>query len=343
MPTPSDNPNPLTDQLGRSLHDLRISVTDRCNFRCTYCMPAEEFGEHYKFLPRAALLTFEEIERIARTAATLGAKKLRITGGEPLLRKDLSTLIAQLRSIPEIEDIALTTNGVLLPRHAATLRDAGLDRITVSLDAIDDTVFARMNGGRATVQEVLDGIDAAQAAGFTDIKVNAVIERSANDTEALPLAEHFRGSGVVLRFIEYMDVGTLNDWERSRVVPSCELIDRIHQHYPLAPRDANYPGEVATRYIYEDGAGEIGFISSVTQPFCGGCTRLRLSSNGALYTCLFATTGTDIKGPLRAGASDGDLRDILTGLWRARGDRYSEERAAQRTSRPRVEMYHIGG
>ncbi len=342
MSVSPDTPHPI-DCLGRAMHDLRISVTDRCNFRCTYCMPEEKYGEHYQFLPREALLSFEEIACVARAAAALGVQKLRITGGEPLLRKDLPELVAMLHQIPGIEDIALTTNGVLLPRFAAALRAAGLHRVTVSLDAMDDNTFATMNGGRATVRDVLDGIAAAQAAGFDAIKVNAVIEGGTNDQEVLPLAEHFRGSGVVIRFIEYMDVGTLNAWDRSRVVSSRELVERIGARFALRPLGANYPGEVAARYAYEDGAGEVGFISSVSQPFCGGCTRLRLSSDGALYTCLFATAGTDLKAPLRANATDADLRDILTGVWHARRDRYSEMRAAQRTSRPKVEMYHIGG
>jgi cyclic pyranopterin phosphate synthase len=333
---------PVRDRRGRSLHDLRISVTDRCNMRCTYCMPAEEFGEHYAFLPREALLSFEEIARIATACARLGTKKLRITGGEPLLRKDLPSLVRLLRAIPGIEDIALTTNGLLLQRLAIPLKEAGLDRVTVSLDSLDEDNFLRISGNRGSLQEVLNGIAAAQTAGFAQIKINMVVMRGVNDHEVCDLAERFRGTGIIPRFIEFMDVGTLNNWELAQVLPSHEAYARIAARWPLKPLEARYRGEVAERYAYEDGAGEVGFISSVTQPFCGACSRLRLSADGALYTCLFAATGMSIKAALRGGAADGEIQDMIAALWRARNDRYSELRSTG-TSMPKVEMYHIGG
>jgi cyclic pyranopterin phosphate synthase len=331
------------DTRNRPLHDLRISVTDRCNLRCTYCMPKERFGEKYAFMPREELLTFEEIVRVARAAAQLGVRKLRITGGEPLLRKSAPDLVAMLREVEGIEDIALTTNGLLLPGLAASLKSAGLDRLTVSLDSLDADVFGQMNGLGEDVARVHEGIAAAEAAGFGALKINVVVQRGVNDHGAVQLAERFRGTGHIVRFIEYMDVGTLNHWDRSGVVPSAELLARIGARFPLRPVASNYPGEVAERYVYEDGAGELGFISSVTQPFCGACSRLRLSADGAVFTCLFATHGTDIRSLLRAGATDNELCDSLAGVWMRRADRYSEIRATVPRPADRVEMYHIGG
>jgi cyclic pyranopterin phosphate synthase len=332
-----------TDRFQRPLHDLRISVTDRCNLRCTYCMPADFYHEQYEFLPRAALLSFEELTRIARIAVDLGVEKLRITGGEPLLRRDLPTLIRMLTEETRVPDLALTTNGILLPRHATALRDAGLKRATISLDSLREETFRAINGNRGSVGEVLDGIAAAQDAGFDDIKVNCVVQRGVNEDDILPLAAHFHGTGVTLRFIEFMDVGTLNAWEQGKVLPAAEILARLATRYDLEPLDAHYPGEVARRYRYSDGGGEVGIIASVTQPFCGDCSRLRLSADGTLYTCLFAQNGTDIRSPLRDGATDADLRDLLGGVWRTRTDRYSAERDSVGTSRDKVEMYHIGG
>jgi GTP 3',8-cyclase len=336
----------LQDALNRPLRDLRISVTDKCNLRCTYCMPSDRYGEHYVFLQRSELLTFEEIARIARLASEVGVRKLRLTGGEPLLRKDLPELVAMLAHISGIEDIALTTNAILLPTLAKSLRDAGLQRVTVSLDSLDDATFSRLSGARGSVAAVLEGIDAAEQAGFGRLKVNCVVQRGVNEQSALALAAHFRGTGHIVRFIEYMDVGTCNGWKLDQVVPSRELHDMIHAAYPLRASDPGYHGEVAERYLYEDGAGEIGFISSVSRPFCGDCTRLRLSADGSLYTCLFATRGTDLRGPLRAGASDEALKTLFAHLWQRRSDRYSEQRAALNNGAakaPKIEMYHIGG
>ena len=334
---------PLVDALHRPLHDLRISVTDRCNLRCTYCMPAEQYGEHHEFLPRAALLTFEEITRIARAGVALGVRKLRLTGGEPLLRKDLPELVAMLAALPGVEDLALTTNGVLLPRLAGALREAGLQRVTVSLDSLDDGVFGAMNGRGVSAGQVLEGITAAQEAGLTPIKINVVVQKGVNEHTVIDLAEHFRGTGCVPRFIEYMDVGTLNAWDRTQVLGSRALVDRISQRFPLRPAVPNYRGEVAERYVYEDGAGEIGVISSVTQPFCGDCTRLRLSSDGQFYTCLFARHGADVRQVLRAGGDDAALEAFMRTLWQRREDRYSEQRAAHPVKSTKVEMSHIGG
>jgi cyclic pyranopterin phosphate synthase len=334
----------LRDQLGRPMHDLRISVMDRCNFRCPYCMPKETFHDGYRFLKSGERLSFEEIVRLARLFVAQGVRKLRITGGEPLLRPNLSDLIGDLTSIPGVDDVALTTNGVLLAKYATELKAAGLQRITVSLDSLDPAIFARMSGGFGGVDEVLDGIEHARRAGLAPIKVNAVIQRGVNDHTALDLVEHFRGSGVIVRFIEYMDVGNRNDWQASLVVPSRDLLASIAARWPLRPLSANYRGEVAERYAFEDGAGELGFISSVSQPFCGDCSRARLSSDGSLFTCLFAQRGMDLRGPLRAGASDEELANLIGAIWSARGDRYSEQRAELRArSESKVEMFYIGG
>lgn len=334
---------PPADQFGRPLRDLRISVTDRCNLRCTYCMPADTYHDQYLFLAKDQLLSFEEIVRVAQSCAALGVTKLRLTGGEPLLRKGLPDLVRMLRDIEGIDDLALTTNGFLLPRMAEDLQQAGLQRVTVSLDSLDAAVFATMNGRGAQVESVLDGIRAAEDAGLRPIKVNAVVQRGVNDHTLLDLVEHFRGTGHIVRFIEFMDVGTLNAWDNASVLSSRELLKRIHARYPLCAAEPNYHGEVAERYLFEDGAGELGFISSVTQPFCGACSRLRLSSDGRLYTCLFASRGTDLRAPLRAGASGADILELLRNLWSAREDRYSETRASLDNPQDKVEMYHIGG
>jgi cyclic pyranopterin phosphate synthase len=331
------------DTRGRAMRDLRISVMDRCNFRCPYCMPQHTFHEGYRFLKSTERLGFDEIVRLARLAATLGVRKLRITGGEPLLRPNLTDLVGDLSTLPGIEDVALTTNGMLLAKYATELKAAGLTRITVSLDSLDPVVFAKMSGGFGGVAEVLEGIEAARRAGLAPIKVNAVVQRGVNDHTALDLVERFRGSGVIVRFIEYMDVGNRNDWQANLVVPSRELVERIAARWPVEPKQRNYVGEVAERYAFTDGAGELGFISSVSQPFCGDCSRARVSSDGMLYTCLFATRGTDLRGPLRAGASDDELLDLLAGTWRGREDRYSELREVQAAREQKVEMFHIGG
>ena len=341
------NPIPVTDKFRRPLRDLRISVTDRCNFRCTYCMPAEIFGERYQFLPKADLLTFEEIARLTRIFAALGVVKARLTGGEPLVRSEIEKLVALLAPIPAIADLTMTTNAYLLPQKAAALRSAGLHRLTVSLDTLDDAIFRRMNGRNFGVQRVLDGIAAAENAGFSPIKVNAVVQKGVNDHTIVDLARYFRARGHIVRFIEYMDVGNLNGWRLDEVVPADEIVARIDAQMPLQPAGANYPGEVANRYRYADGSGEIGVIASVTQPFCGACTRLRLSPEGALFTCLFGTNSTDLRAPMRAGATDAQLSDIIRGVWSVRADRYSEQRASLtdelRARRKKVEMYHIGG
>jgi GTP 3',8-cyclase len=338
---------PLADALTRPLRDLRISVTDRCQFRCTYCMPREVFGRDFAFLPRAELLTFEEIARVARVFAGLGARKLRLTGGEPLLRRDLDRLVAMLARIDGIADIALTTNGALLERKAGALAAAGLRRVTVSLDSLDDAVFMALNDAAFPVARVLDGITAAAGAGLAPVKVNMVVRRGVNEQSIRPMAGHFRHSGHVLRFIEYMDVGTTNGWRLDDVVPAAEIISLIGRQWPLEPVAPGYPGEVARRWRYRDGAGEIGLIASVTQPFCRGCTRARLSADGKLYTCLFAGTGHDLRGPLRAGSSDLALREQISAIWTRRADRYSEQRASQTTPArqpdPKVEMSRIGG
>ena len=332
-----------TDRRGRPLRDLRISVMDRCNFRCPYCMPEDKYHEDFKFLDSAERLSFDEILRVARLFAGLGVSKIRITGGEPLLRPGLTDLIGDLSRIDGIDDIALTTNGILLGQHAAALRAAGLDRVTVSLDSLDDEIFTRMSGGRGSVGRVLAGIADAEQAGLTPIKVNVVIKRGVNDPCALDLVEHFRGTGVIVRFIEYMDVGTINHWRATDTVPSAELVERIGRRWPMTPVERNYHGEVANRYRFTDGQGEVGFISSVSEPFCGSCTRIRLSSDGRLFTCLFAAHGTDLKRPLRDGADDEELLGIIGQTWTVREDRYSEIRAEQGGTDDKVEMYYIGG
>jgi len=334
------NPN---DTLGRPLRDLRISVTDRCNFRCTYCMPKEVFGRDFHFLPASQLLRFEEIARLARVFAGLGVEKIRITGGEPLLRRDLPTLVHMLATVPGIRDLTLTTNGALLAKLAPALKSAGLHRVTVSLDSIDDAVFRSMNDVDMPVARVLEGIEAAAQAGLGPIKINMVVKRGVNEDSVLPMARHFRGSGHILRFIEFMDVGTTNGWRLDDVLPAAEIVRIVGAEFPLEPIAPNYRGEVANRYRYRDGAGEIGVIASVTQPFCGDCTRARLSSEGLLYTCLFAATGRDLRALLRGGASDETIAEFVTGIWRTRDDRYSELRTAETAKQPKVEMSHIGG
>ena len=336
----------ITDSFNRPLRDLRISVTDRCNFRCAYCMPAEIFGESYQFLPKGEILTFEEIARLSRRFVDLGVNKLRITGGEPLLRTNLHRLIAMLAALDPALDLTLTTNGYLLPQQARQLKDAGLQRITVSLDTLDDAIFRQMNGRGFPVQRVLEGIEAAAAVGLSPLKINAVVQKGVNDHTIVDLARHFKGSGHIVRFIEYMDVGNRNGWKWDEVVPAAEIIRRIDAALPLEPLAGNYRGEVANRYRYRDGAGEIGVIASVTQPFCGDCTRARLSTDGKLYTCLFAANGLDLREPLRAGATDAELTARIQALWSRRADRYSEERtelAPRQNRRPKVEMYQIGG
>ena len=336
----------VLDKFGRPLRDLRISVTDRCNFRCTYCMPAEIFGESYQFLPKNEILTFEEIARLSGVFVSLGVNKLRITGGEPLLRTDLPQLIAMLADIEGVEDLTLTTNGYLLPQQAQSLKDAGLQRITVSLDTLDDEIFKKMNGRGFGVQRVLDGIEKARAVGLAPIKINAVVQRGVNDHTIVDTARYFREAGLIVRFIEYMDVGNRNGWKWDQVVPAAEIVRRINAELPLEPLEGNYRGEVASRYGYRDGRGEIGVIASVTQPFCGDCTRARLSTDGQIFTCLFASSGLSLRDHLRSGASDQDLRDLLTRIWGRRADRYSEERtelAPLENQRRKIEMYQIGG
>ena len=334
----------LTDTLARPLRDLRISVTDRCNFRCTYCMPKEVFGHDFVFLRRQQLLTFEEIERLARLFLAAGVTKIRLTGGEPLLRRDLETLVSMLSALrPQgLADLTLTTNGALLPAKAGALRDAGLDRVTVSLDSLDDDVFQSMNDVRFPVARVLEGIEAARGAGLS-VKVNMVVKRNVNDGSVMAMAERFRGTGINLRFIEFMDVGTTNGWRLDDVVPAQELVDRLSARWPLEPVAPRYPGEVASRLRYADGAGEIGVIASVTRPFCGDCTRARLSAEGRLYTCLFALKGHDLRALVRGGATDEELHEAIGRVWARRADRYSELRTAKTADLPKVEMSYIGG
>jgi cyclic pyranopterin phosphate synthase len=335
------------DRLGRPLHDLRISVTDRCNFRCTYCMPKEVFGRDYAFLPRDQVLSFEEIERTARAFIELGVEKLRITGGEPLVRRDLPTLIAKLAALRTRDggtlDLTLTTNGAALRALARPLADAGLRRVTVSLDSLDDAVFGAMNGVDFPVARVLDGVDAALEAGLTPVKVNMVVRRGVNEASIVPMARWARETGVTLRFIEYMDVGHSNGWRLDEVVPAQELIDTVSAVWAAEPAEAGYRGEVAGRWRYRDGLGEFGIISSVTRPFCRDCTRARLSADGKLYTCLFAVAGRDVRSVLRDGSTDADLMAFLTETWRARDDRYSELRSASTSDLPKVEMFAMGG
>ncbi|NCF14594.1 MAG: GTP 3',8-cyclase MoaA [Gammaproteobacteria bacterium] len=334
------------DALHRPLHDLRISVLDQCNFRCPYCMPEDEFHADYEFLSRKQRLTYDEILKIARVAAGLGVSKLRLTGGEPLLDKKLPALVRGLAAIPGIDDLALTTNGMLLGSAAEKLADAGLHRVTISLDSIDETIFRHMSGGRGDLGKVLEGIEAAQHAGLAPIKINVVVQRGVNDHSVLDLLDHFRGTGHIVRLIEFMDVGNQNGWRQDQVVPSRQLRDQVQAQWPLRRIDQSYPGEVARRYQYVDGQGEIGFISSVTEPFCGDCSRARLSADGVLYTCLFANQGTDLLESLRANADEEELTDILSQIWLQRADRYSELRrpeVAEAHVLRKVEMYRIGG
>ena len=337
----------LSDALGRRLHDLRISVTDRCDFRCTYCMPKSVFDKDYRFLPHASLLSFEEIARLAKVFVTHGVEKLRLTGGEPLLRKDLERLVAMLAALrtPSGEplDLTLTTNASILPRKARALRDAGLRRATISLDALDDAVFRAMNDVDFPVSDVLAGIEAADRVGLSPLKINMVVKRGVNDHEIVRMAKHFRGSGHIVRFIEFMDVGVSNGWRMDDVVPSGEVVRRISEHFALEPVGANYEGEVAERWRYADGAGEIGVISSVTQPFCGSCTRARLSTEGRLYTCLFASQGHDLRALLRGGFDDDQIAAAIGELWRGRSDRYSEIRSSRTAGLRKIEMSYIGG
>jgi GTP 3',8-cyclase len=331
----------VRDTLGRLLRDLRISVTDRCNFRCVYCMPKEVFGRDHRFLERRELLTFEEIDRLARAFAAHGVEKIRITGGEPLVRRDLERLIERLAAIDGL-DLTLTTNGSLLPQKARALKEAGLRRVTVSLDSLDDEVFSAMNDVDFPVQRVLDGIDAAAAAGLP-VKVNMVVKRGVNENQILPMAREFRERGHVLRFIEYMDVGHTNGWRLDDVVSAAEIVGIVDAELPLEPIEPNYRGEVARRWRYKDGSGEIGVIASVTEPFCGDCTRARLSAEGRLYTCLFALRGHDLRALVRSDASDDELREAIGRIWGARTDRYSEIRSANTADLPKVEMSYIGG
>ena len=341
----------LGDTLGRPLRDLRISVTDRCNFRCSYCMPKSIFDKDYPYLPHSALLSFEEITRVARVFTAHGVQKIRLTGGEPLLRKNLEVLIGQLAELRTVEgrplDITLTTNGSLLARKAASLKAAGLQRVTVSLDGLDDAVFRAMNDVDFPVADVLQGIEAAQAAGLGPIKVNMVVKRGTNEDQILPMARHFKGSGIVLRFIEYMDVGATNGWRMDEVVPSAEVVQTIHRELPLVQLDPSAPGETAERWGYADGSGEIGVISSVTQAFCGDCNRARLSTEGQLYLCLFATHGHDLRQLIRGTASDEELASAIAAIWQGRDDRYSQLRASMppdtSTGTRRIEMSYIGG
>lgn len=348
LDVPRDHGDTLADTLQRPLRDLRISVTDRCNLRCTYCMPREVFDDNYGFLPRAELLTFEEIERVARLFVRLGVQKIRLTGGEPLLRRGIEQLIERLARLEtgtgKPVEVALTTNAVLLAKKARALKDAGLARITVSLDGLSDTTFRKMSDSNVAVATVLDGIAAAQAAGLAPVKVNMVVQRGANEHEIVPMAAHFRHSGVILRFIEFMDVGTTNGWCMDDVVPARDILDRIAAHYPLQQADPNYSGEVAERWRYADGSGEIGVIASVTQAFCHECTRIRLSTDGKLYNCLFTGDGADLRTPLRQGESDTVLTNLIAAHWQPRADRYSQLRhAATALPRAKIEMSYIGG
>ncbi|MCC6609130.1 MAG: GTP 3',8-cyclase MoaA [Burkholderiales bacterium] len=339
---PSAHGTAVRDTRARPLRDLRISVTDRCNFRCTYCMPREVFGSDHRFLPHAQLLTFEEITRLARIFVDQGVRKIRLTGGEPLLRRNVERLVEMLAGLGDV-DLTLTTNGSLLAKKAAALRDAGLKRITVSLDSLDERVFRAMNDADFPVARVLEGIAAAEAAGLAPIKINTVVKRGVNDQDIVGMARHFKGSGRIVRFIEFMDVGATNGWRMDDVVPSAEVVARIDAEMPLVPVDPAYPGEVAERWRYRDGSGEIGVISSVTQAFCRDCTRVRLSTEGMVYTCLFATTGFDLRALVRGDAGDDAIASAIGRIWRARADRYSEIRTAETAGRRKIEMSYIGG
>jgi len=334
----------ITDGLNRPIHDLRVSVTDRCNFRCVYCMPKEKFGKGYKFLSKQELLSFEEIIRIVKAFSELGVRKIRLTGGEPLVRSELEKLVEKIASIEKIDDISLTTNAVLLnEKRARSLRDAGLGRVNISLDALDDETFMAVNDVGVPVQKVLDGISVAAATGFDSVKVNMVVKRGLNEHSILPMAEYFHGTGQILRFIEFMDVGNTNSWKNTEVVTAAEIADLINKQNPIEKIAPNYRGEVANRWRYLDGGGEIGIIASVSEPFCGDCSRARLSAVGKLYTCLFAADGHDLMSLIRSGSTDTELLEKLASLWRSRRDRYSETRTVESVLRPKVEMSHIGG
>lgn len=333
----------VTDKFGRALKDLRISVIDRCNLRCTYCMPKEIFGNDYTFLPESELLSFDEIMVVVRSLSRLGVNKIRLTGGEPLLRKDLHDLVRAIVRVDGIDDIALTTNGMLLPKRAKELKEAGLQRVNISLDAIDDDVFKEINGRGVVTQPVLNGIEAALEVGL-EVKINMVVKKGMNEGQILPMARYFKGKDVILRYIEFMDVGNHNGWDFKNVISKKEIVDMIHKEMPIKPKEENYYGEVASRYVYQDGEGEIGVISSVTDSFCSTCTRMRLSADGKLYTCLFASSGFDIKEKLRANYSEEEITTVLTNLWKARDDRYSDERSKYGTTdRKKIEMSYIGG
>jgi GTP 3',8-cyclase len=346
LPIPTlrrDAAGPVKDTRGRTLRDLRISVTDRCNFRCVYCMPKEVFGPDYRFLPHAELLTFEEIVRLARIFHQHGVAKIRLTGGEPLVRKDIEKLVEMLAvGLPDVA-LTLTTNGSALKAKAKALKAAGLTRITVSLDSLDDATFKAMNGVDFPVAKVLEGIDAAAAAGLAPVKINMVVKRGVNDAHIVDIARYFKGSGNIVRFIEFMDVGTTNGWKMDNVIPSAQVVRTIDEVFPCEPAHANYYGEVAKRWRYKDGSGEFGVISSVTEAFCGSCTRARLSSDGLMYTCLFASKGYDFKSLLRGGKSDEEIHDAITAIWQHRDDRYSEIRTSETAKAPKVEMSFIGG
>ena len=339
----------LRDLFGRLLQDVRISVTDRCNFRCPYCMPAEIFGERYQFLPQSEILSFEEITRLARTFVGLGVTKIRITGGEPLLRSNLPDLIQMMSNIDGLEDLSLTTNGYLLPQMARSLKEAGLNRVTISLDSLDDDVFGEMNGRGFGVDKILEAIDVAEKEELTPIKINTVVKRGVNDHTLMDLIEHFKGSNQILRLIEYMDVGTLNGWQMDEVVPSKSIVESINEKYPISPKQKTKNSETADRYQYNDGSGELGFISSVSEPFCASCTRARVSTDGKLFTCLFASDGMDLMSLVRdSSITDKDIEKAITSVWENRSDQYSEERTAQTnqqspSNKSKVEMYQIGG
>ena len=334
----------VTDTFGRAMHDLRVSVTDRCNFRCVYCMPKEVFGSDYQFLPHTDILTYEEITRIVRVFVSCGVKKVRLTGGEPLLRREIERLIEMLADVPGLDDLTLTTNGSPLTKEkASALQRAGLRRLTVSLDSLDDAVFQAMNDVSFPVARVLKAIDHAATAGLAPIKINMVVKRGLNEDSILPMVRYFRGTDHIVRFIEYMDVGASNGWKLDDVVPAAEIVRMINAEFPIEPIDSNYSGEVAQRWRYGDGGGEIGVISSVTQPFCGSCSRVRLSAEGSLYTCLFATNGHDLRGLVRGGASDEEIKRFVSTIWLRRSDRYSALRTAETVALPKIEMSYIGG